>query len=153
MTLLVIREATAADLDAALLLEASSFAEDPWTRPMLAEELDRPGGIFLVGTVDGRVVGSVIGWVVLDELHVLQVAVDPTLRGQGHGRRLMEALHAGAPRAECAWLEVRRDNIAAITLYSRLGYQPIAERARYYMDGCDAVVMRVAMSNGAPRDS
>ena len=142
----VIRDATAADLEAVLGLEQVCFAEDPWTRPMLEEELNRPGGIFVVGEVDGRVRGLAIGWVVLDELHVLQVAVEPALRGAGHGRRLMDALHAGAPFAGCAWLEVRRDNTAAIALYDRLGYGPIAVRARYYEDGCDAVVMRLSLS-------
>lgn len=112
---------------------------------MLVEELQRPGGIFRVGERDGRVVGLAIGWVVLDELHVLQVAVEAPSRGGGRGRLLMQALHAGAPYAGCAWLEVRRDNAPAIALYERLGYGPIAVRARYYDDGCDAVVMRLSL--------
>jgi ribosomal-protein-alanine N-acetyltransferase len=137
------RPATAADLDRLLVLEKVCFPEDPWTRGMLTDELTRPGGIFVVLEEPGRpVVGFAIGWAILDELHVLQVAVDPRERRRGLGRRLMEHLHAEAARSEVAWLEVRADNPAAIGLYEAFAYERIALRRRYYEDGCDAVVMR-----------
>ena len=70
------------------------------------------------------------------------MAVDPALQGKGYGRKLMEALEAEAPRAETAFLEVRRDNVAGIAMYDRLGYAIIGTRTRYYEDGCDALVLR-----------
>ena len=164
---MTLREATSADLDALCAIEASCFPNDPWSRGMLAEELARPGGIFVVledgprvadatcadpGGVAGGgkppapgtpgLIGFAIGWRVLDELHVLQVAVRPEARRGGRGRALVEALHARAPYAELAWLEVRHDNVAALRLYEQLGYAAIARRPRYYADGSDCVVMR-----------
>jgi ribosomal-protein-alanine acetyltransferase len=136
------REATAADLDALLVLEQSCFAEDPWTRGMLSEELSRPGGIFLVLGEPGRPVAFAIGWAVLDDLHVLQVATDPAARRGGLARRLVIAMEARARHAETAWLEVRRDNAAAIALYEALDYRCVGARPRYYTDGCDALLLR-----------
>jgi ribosomal-protein-alanine acetyltransferase len=137
-----LRDATAADLEALLALQQSCFAEDPWTRGMLEEELRRAGGIFIVLGEPGRPIGFAIGWAVLDDLHVLQVAVRPDLRRQGLGRRLMDALVARAPYAETGWLEVRRDNEAAIGLYEALGFRGVGIRPRYYNDGCDAFLFR-----------
>ncbi|MFZ5475366.1 MAG: ribosomal protein S18-alanine N-acetyltransferase [Myxococcota bacterium] len=138
----MIRDATAADLDALCELEARCFPGEPWTRGMLAEELGRPGGVVLV-LEDERLLGMAIGWVVLDELHVLHVGVDPARRRGGLGRRLMDALEGAARgRAETGWLEVRRDNEPAIALYAALGWGPAGVRPRYYADGCDALLLR-----------
>lgn len=135
----MIREATAADLDAVLKLEKRCFSEDPWTRGMLEEEVRRAGGIFLVRE-DIR--GFAIGWNVLGELHVLQIAVVPEGRRRGAGRALLVELEARAVGAEVAWLEVRADNEAAIGLYASAGYLRVGVRPRYYGDGGDALVMR-----------
>lgn len=142
-----VREATAEDVDALFALQGTCFPEDPWTRGMIIEELRRKGGIFLVeGTADAPV-GWAIGWNVLGELHVLQVAVRPEARRIGAGRRLMAALERRAVGAEAAWLEVRADNEAGIGLYAALGYGVAGRRARYYNDGCDAVVMRKSLES------
>lgn len=142
MTSLRIDDATTADIDTLLQMEAVCFPEDPWTRGMLQEELSRAGGLFFVARERDRIVGFAIGWFILGELHVLQVAVSPDARRRGLGRLLMASLEAGARGGETAWLEVRIDNEAAIGLYEALGYRAIARRPRYYEDGCDAVVMR-----------
>lgn len=140
-----LRDATAADVDAILALEASCFAEDPWTRNMLTEELSRAGGIFVCEGPPGRPHAFAIGWNVLGELHVLQVGVDPSLRRAGTGRRLMGELERRAVGAEAAWLEVRVDNVAAIGLYMALDYRAVGRRPRYYNDGCDALLLRKAL--------
>ncbi len=137
-----LRDATAADVDALLPLELTCFPEDPWTRGMLVEELHRAGGIFLVEGPVGRPHAWAIGWNVLGELHVLQVAVDPALRRGGAGRRLMNALEQRAVGAEAAWLEVHIDNAPAIGLYEALGYRAVGRRPRYYPDGGDALLLR-----------
>ncbi|MDP2304599.1 MAG: ribosomal protein S18-alanine N-acetyltransferase [Pseudomonadota bacterium] len=136
------QEATAADLDGVVALENTCFAEDPWTRNMLQDELSRPGGIFLVIRAAGRTAAFAIGWAVLDELHILQVAVDPAARRLGLGRQVLTALEARAISADNSWLEVRRDNEAAIGLYEAFDYRAVGCRPKYYTDGCDALLLR-----------
>lgn len=107
---------------------------------MLSEEIGRTGTILLVAEADS-VVGYALGWVLLDELQVLRLAVLPTLRRQGQGRQLLHALEA-ASGASDSWLEVRDDNVAAIALYERTGYTQISRRPRYYHDGCAARIYK-----------
>lgn len=139
---MIVRDATAADLDALAALAARAFPEDAWSRAMLAEELDRPGGVVLVGEGADGLVGFAIGLLVLDQLEVLQIAVDPAARRAGHGRALLAALERRARWQAVAWLEVRTGNEAAIALYTGAGWSPMGVRRRYYRDGADALVMR-----------
>lgn len=136
------REANAADLDWVVQLEKTCFAEDPWTRSMLQDELSRPGGVFLVTGGLGAPRAFAIAWAVLDELHILQVAVDPAARRLGIGRKLLAAVEARSVSAENAWLEVRRDNAAALGLYEAFDYRAVGCRPKYYTDGCDALLLR-----------
>ncbi len=109
-------------------------------------ELERSGSHLdiLVTTDERRVVGFINFWIVVDEVHLLAIAVDDGHRQRGHGRRLMDHLIEVARDHAChvVTLEVRRSNAAAIALYQSLGFRTVGERARYYADtGDDALVM------------
>lgn len=133
---IVIERITAdADLDAVAALEAASFT-NPWTRDMLARELERSDvtRVYVLRLPGYRVAAFCACWVIHDELHINTIAVDAALRRRGLAARLMEyvmrdASQAGARRAT---LEVRRSNEAARALYERLGFAITAIRPRYY---------------------
>ena len=144
-----LREATRADLPALVEAQAACFPEEPWSAAQVEEELSRPGGVFLVLPADDGLAGFIIGWAVLEELHLLQVGVLPAHRGRGLGRRLCEGLFASV-RSEVCWLEVRADNVAALALYTSLGFSPVNRRRRYYADGCDAVILRLPLVPAQP---
>lgn len=135
----MIREATRADVDALLDLQGRCFGVDAWSRTQVEEELGRPGGIFLV---DDELRGFVIGWVVFDDLHLLQIATSPDARRSGVAGELQAALFAAARMATQAFLEVRADNAPAIAFYLHHAWQPIGRRPRYYADAVDALVFR-----------
>ena len=113
------------DLDDVLAVEAASFS-NPWTRDMFLRELANAGvsyGYVLRGP-DGRAAAFCTIWVVVDEVHINNLAVDPAWRGRGLGQSLLEFIlrlwsDLGAGRAT---LEVRRSNEAAINLYAKLGF-------------------------------
>jgi ribosomal-protein-alanine N-acetyltransferase len=89
-------------------------------------------------------VGMMVNWVILDELHIATLAVHPEYRRLGIGRRLLaQGLQAGWERgARQALLEVRRSNLAAQALYARFGFVVNGERKRYYQDNHeDALLM------------
>jgi ribosomal-protein-alanine N-acetyltransferase len=102
----------------------------PWTRAWVARE-------------EERVVGYLLSWHVVDELHVLQVATTALLRRKGIGRALVEAslAYSVAEHVRLVLLEVRRSNAAAIALYRRVGFVASHVRRGYYTDGEDAVEM------------
>ena len=76
------------------------------------------------------------------EYEIHTVGVDPAYQGQGIGRRMMAELLEYASGGT-VFLEVRTDNVAAISLYESLGFVNVGLRRRYYRaSGADAYTMR-----------
>ena len=73
-------------------------------------------------------------WQVMDEGHIMNVAVRVDRRREGIGRKLMDAmLSSGDPRGILYWtLEVRVSNEAAIRLYEKVGFVSAGIRPGYY---------------------
>ncbi len=124
------------DLDDIVAIEQASFS-NPWTRDMYVRELQNPDVSFLyvLRAPAAGIVAFCSFWLVLDEVHINNLAVRGDFRGQGLGTALLEhVLKAGASRgAERATLEVRRSNAPARRLYERLGFEVAATRPNYYI--------------------
>jgi len=81
------------------------------------------------------------------ECELLSIAVNATERGKGYAKDLMEYSHKEFAKQgfKKCFLEVRENNVAAISLYKKFGYEKIAERKKYYADGECAVVMATSL--------
>lgn len=143
-----------ADLAACLALDAASLG-GLWTPEQWRVELQdpqRPG----VGLRQGeRLRAMACGWLVLEELDVTLVAVDPRHRGLGLGRLVLEALLSTGRGlgAERATLEVSAVNAAALGLYARCGFHTAGVRRGYYRDGSDALIQWVDLGFPAGGDT
>ena len=137
-----IARAETADIAALAQLHLQIFGSHG---PQPAQELSRMAerGIVLCARDPQGPVGLAVGMVAADELEVHTVAVAPQARRGGQGMRLLRALEEAAAQAGAlqAFLEVRASNTAARALYLSAGYTVSGERAGYYHDGEDAVVM------------
>jgi ribosomal-protein-alanine N-acetyltransferase len=113
-----------------------------WTEEQWRRELEDPRRLCLGWTEAKALLGVACGWLVADELHITAVAVDPSVRRRGHGKRLLSALlqQARQQGAIHATLEVGSNNIAAIALYANGGFQSAGTRFNYYSDGSDALI-------------
>ncbi|HEV2781440.1 MAG TPA: ribosomal protein S18-alanine N-acetyltransferase [Actinophytocola sp.] len=137
-----------ADLARCAQLERILFhGEDPWSEPTFRSELDA-GNFYIGAYVDGvGLVGyaglSMVGDGRSLEANVHTIAVDPAWQRQGIGRALLTALLEKADESRApVFLEVRTDNVAAITLYEAHGFSRIGLRRRYYQpSGADAYTM------------
>jgi [ribosomal protein S18]-alanine N-acetyltransferase len=141
-----------ADLDAVLAIEDRAFPQ-PWSRSFFEKELVASQAVCTVAVAggDGRpglIIGYTVCWRVLDELHLLNVAVHPEHRGGAIGRRLVEAVldDGRATGARVVYLEVRAGNVAARRLYRRLGFRDLGVRRAYYGPGQDAIVMELRLA-------
>lgn len=144
MTKLKIDTMEVADLDDVMEIEHASFSL-PWSRWMFERELmDRKHSQFFVARSGDEIAGYIGFWLVLEEVHIVTIAVRSDYRRRGIGSILMlealnEALRLGAERAT---LEVRVTNLPAQDLYKKLGFITVAIRKRFYSDtGEDAYVM------------
>lgn len=139
--------AAASDIDGLLTIENQSFLS-PWPRQHFQTELNQPYSFTLLArlpdTPAEEIVGYIIYWFVLDELHILNIAIDPRYRRQGIARGLVhEVLRLARMREiKTAWLEVRPSNYKALSLYKSIGFQTVMTRKRYYSDtGEDALIL------------
>jgi ribosomal-protein-alanine N-acetyltransferase len=130
-----------------LQIEKGSF-DDPWSEGMFLQELSgEREKLALALILDGELAGYVIGWLVFDEFHLGNIAVDPKIKGQGWGRSLLKEALDTARAAGCrtSTLEVRTSNQTAINLYHGFGYREIAIRKKYYGSE-DALIMSADLS-------
>lgn len=140
------RSMTGSDLDQVAAIEKLASPE-PWSRSLLAGELDPPTDANHWLVAEHEPTGSVVGFagtmVVADEAHIMNIAVHPDFQRRGIGRHLLiHLLDAGrALGAAAATLEVRSRNRAAIDLYSEFGFRRAGRRPGYYRDGADALIM------------
>jgi ribosomal-protein-alanine N-acetyltransferase len=129
----------------------------PWTPAQILDEVARvPPDTVLVlegpvspgGDPAGiRAYGSFR--LVLDELHVMNVAVGPSWRRQGLARFLLTlAMESGARAgARRALLELRAGNREALALYESLGFERLCVRRGYYSEPTeDALVLARELS-------
>lgn len=138
----LIRRADEADLPAVLKIEQASF-EYPWSRDYFKHELANPISHFYVIENERAVLGYIIFWLIVDELHIANVAIHPQFRKAGLGSKLLNyALEMGQKhRVKFVTLEVNEKNLAAINLYTRFNFKPIGRRLKYYENRDDAIIM------------
>lgn len=93
------------------------------------------------------VAGMIVMWFIIDEAHIGTIAIDAPYRRLGLGRLLLadSLLDAYRSGIQQSFLEVRRGNQPAITLYEQFGFQIAGIRPRYYKDnGEDALLMTLS---------
>lgn len=144
----IVREARRTDLAQVTAIERLSFG-DPWSRGMFHPYLlADSGALFLVASEGDRISGYAVTQTVADEAELLNIAVDPALRGQGIGALLLDVAMDRCARAGAAemWLEVRSSNTDARSLYEGRGFAPMGVRKRYYdAPREDALVLHAAL--------
>ena len=122
-------------------------------RTDIVSELDRPFTRAWVARItafegDAAWAGFILTWLVADELHVLNVATQPSHRRRGVGQALVQQAisFARQQHVRIVLLEVRRGNRAAIQLYRSFGFSVLNLRRGYYSDnGEDALEMSLVL--------
>ena len=116
-------------------LERICFSR-PWSRKMLAEELENQCAAFLVAqdSITQQVMGYAGLLVMADEGYITNVAVFPEFRRQGVAAKLIAVFENFARGNKLAFLtlEVRPSNTAAIALYKCFGFEEVGRRKNYY---------------------
>ena len=149
----VIRPLRPEKAEACARLHAEGFAH-PWSADDVAALIASPSTLAAAALdpVNGRLRGFILSRLAADEAEILTIAVEAAMRGKGVGRALLaenlrQASNAGA---RAMFLEVDKDNAAALALYKRLGFVKVGERAGYYRrnDGTRvaAEIMRRALT-------
>lgn len=146
MSQIVITKMTKEDLPGVFEVEKNAFPI-PWPISSFEEELNNILATYLVAKIDEKIVGYIGMLFVMDECHVLNIAVDTNYRRMGIATKLVNELfkHCKKHQTTYVMLEVRVTNIPAQKLYSKLGFKDEVLRKDYYKnpDGTreDALIM------------
>ncbi|MZQ96417.1 MAG: ribosomal protein S18-alanine N-acetyltransferase [Acidaminobacter sp.] len=140
----VLRPMVLADVDRVAELEVLCF-KTPWPRSAIEEELvSNPRAHYFVYEVGGQIVGYCGFWLILDEGHITNLAIDPVERSKGYAQDMIAQFvkKAEALGAASLTLEVRSGNASAIHVYEKAGFVSMGVRKGYYLDsGEDALIM------------
>jgi len=132
------RAATLEDISALVALEEHCFDEDRISKRQFRHLLTRGNARVLVMEQDGKLVGNVVLLFsrATAVARLYSLAVDPGMRGRGLARQLVQDAEKAvwANRRAYVRLEVRKDNVPAITLYESLGYRRFGQVEDYYTD-------------------
>lgn len=145
----MIREATPADAAALAALHTACF-DEAWSTGAMLDLLALEGAFALVAE-EGGMRGFALARVAGGEGEILSIGVHPLTRRSGLGAVLLRAamLHAADVGAAEMFLEVAVDNVAALGLYTALGFLHVGRRKDYYDRGAapaaDALILRAAL--------
>ncbi len=144
---IVLRAMTTADINAVCAIE-QQVQYAPWTTKLFSDSLERH--VCWVAQKNQQVVGFFVMQFIIDEAHLLNIAVDPTQQKQGIGRLLLDNVQqqAVAKKANTIFLELRATNQRALALYQMAGFNEIGLRKNYYPAAQgkeDAVIMALML--------
>lgn len=134
---------TLEDVDAVHAIEEEAFPT-PWSHEAFVKEVtENKCARYLVLREDNVCVAYAGMWLILDEGHITNIAVRADKRGQGYGEAVTSALIQLAADSGLSFLtlECRRSNVAAQSLYHKLGFKDVGFRKRYYENNEDALIM------------
>ncbi|MEN9218506.1 MAG: ribosomal protein S18-alanine N-acetyltransferase [Gloeomargarita sp. DG_2_bins_126] len=133
----MLRHLTPQDLAAVIALDRLALG-GWWSAAQYQEELHRSNTLFVGLELDLHLIAMGAAWFILDEAHIVLLAVHPAHRGKGWGRRTLTYLLAQIPpNIHHATLEVRSQNQIALNLYQSLGFQILGRRPHYYQNPPD----------------
>ncbi|KAF0804102.1 ribosomal-protein-alanine N-acetyltransferase [Alcanivorax xiamenensis] len=142
-----LRTMTSADLDRVLVVEQACQLT-PWSMTNFRSCLSS-GYRCKVATREGEIAGFMVLSAVLDEAHLLNIAVAPAWQRRGIARWMLEQAIARAVDEDMSvmYLEVRAGNQGARKLYEQLGFEVCGRRPNYYRttDGHEDAVLMTLM--------
>ncbi len=131
------------DLAEVIRLDHASFSL-PWPESSFRFEIEKNECSRCWGALlDSKIVGIMVAWLIVDEIHIATFAVDPAYRRQGIAQKLLahtliDGLRSGGVKG---FLEVREGNLAARKLYEKFGFENVGIRKNYYKDNGENAVM------------
>jgi len=138
-------KASLSDLEKIMKIENACFGADAFSRQQMAYLISHAKGIFLVAKYDDKIAGYIS--FITSKRHntgrIYSVAVMPEYRNYGVGGKLLNKTIEYAIQKElnAIFLEVRTDNLTAISIYEKKGFTKRFIKPNYYHDGADGYSM------------
>ena len=134
------------DIDSVFEIEKVSYGEHHWSKDAFYNEIENKISYYLTAKdlENKEIVGYLGSWMIVDECHVTNVAVDLNYRRKKIAEQLLITLIEECYKKLIKYitLEVRVSNEPAIKLYEKFGFKSVGVRKKYYQDNDeDALIM------------
>ena len=131
------------DVVSLVRFEKENFS-DGWTDEMFYSAFNTGRFFGFKIENESEIVGFITYSITDDSSDLESIVVKADYRGKGLGKLLIENYLNSAKEkgVKNFFLEVRKSNLTAISLYEKSGYKVINERKKYYADGENALVLK-----------
>lgn len=117
--------------------------DDFWNKAILKEELINPNSKYIVAKLGKEIIGFAGIKIFLDEADIMNLVTKKSFRNKGIGCLLLKNLITISKNSNVKSinLEVKEDNLSAIHLYKKFGFQILGTRKNYYKNK-NAIIMK-----------
>ena len=114
-----------------------------WTPGVLFSELKNENTKYIVLKENNNILGFAGIWITPDTVELNNIVIKKDLRGKGYSKVLLEKLIEISKETsrEIFTLEVSEENVVAINLYKKYGFENVGLRKKYYKGKYDAILM------------
>ena len=140
---LLIKEMTVKDLETISDILYSDF-DDFWSISTFKLELENPNTYYLIAKINDEIVGFGGVYQILDEMQINYIVTRKDKRNLGIASQILDNLisFANTKNINSITLEVNENNIIAIKLYEKFGFEKIGFRKKYYNNTDTAILMQ-----------
>ena len=120
----------------------NSDFDDFWNYNILKEEIENNNSKYIVAKINDEIVGFAGIKIIMDKADIMNIVTKKSFRNEGIGTLLLENLISIAYELKLSGisLEVNEENLPAIHLYEKFGFQNLGIRKNYYQDK-NAIIM------------
>jgi ribosomal-protein-alanine N-acetyltransferase len=142
---ILLRKMQATDIPEVIEIERMSFTS-PWSENAFLKEIHKLYSLPRVAVLGDKVIGYICANYIMDEGHIMNLAVHHNFRRRGIGTKLVEEVLDELKENDCRYiyLEVRFSNLRARNFYERFGFKVAGIRRNYYTSPIEdaALMMR-----------
>lgn len=115
-------------------IEKACFGRDAWSISALRGEFSNEYSHLFAEIRNGEIVGYICVRVMYEEAQICNIAVLPQFRRQGIATELLQKSMSFCAEQNClhAELEVNTENLAAVELYKKYGFEIAGTRTNFY---------------------
>ena len=108
--------------------------DDFWTYDVFKDELLSKNSKYIIGLIDSEIVGFAGVKIVDDQADIMNIVVKKSCRKKGIGFILLNELINICTNLNVSsiFLEVNENNLPAISLYKKIGFEQVGYRKNYY---------------------
>ena len=138
-----LRKAEISDLNSIVNIEKASYKKPYWNESLLKYLFNNSiTDSAWILEVKKKIVGFLIEQRCLNEISILNVAVDKKYQNNGFGRKIISDYLSLIPNNSVVFLEVNINNFIARKIYTSLNFKEVESRKNYYNNFEDALIMK-----------